>query len=258
MRKGQKRSKEALEKQSKSWTPERRKAQSDKFSGDGNPMRIKGGHSPETKAKISEKMSGEGNPRFGCHLSDEQKHQISENNIGKHPPELCPWYGKERSDEVKQKISIKSKGHVAWNKGLKGISSGKNNGMYGKPCAKIKGDHYTKTDGSIIWLRSSYEIRVAKMLDKLALNWIYEPHSFSIDDSRTYRPDFYLIDLDIWWEVKGWLDEYARYKITKFWERYPEKTLRIIWKEDIEQLETLLKNDDLYSIIMIGQETLPC
>jgi len=114
---------------------------------------------------------------------------------------------------------------------------------------------YVRENGTKVWLRSSYERRVATKLDELCIDWLYECKCFIIDETKTtYTPDFYLPDLDIIWEVKGWVDENTSTKMNKFFRMYPNEHLKMVYLSDIEQLEQLPSNSDLYDIIMIGTE----
>lgn len=63
-----------------------------------------------------------------------------------------------------------------------------------------------------ILFRSSWEVRIATLLDEFGLKWEYEKEYFSLPslDNRGYIPDFYLPDQDLYLEVKGWYHEYAQ------------------------------------------------
>jgi hypothetical protein len=50
--------------------------------------------------------------------------------------------------------------------------------------------------------RSRLEARWAVFFDTLGVPWEYEPEGFDLD-GLWYLPDFYLPDLDTWFEVKG-------------------------------------------------------
>lgn len=50
--------------------------------------------------------------------------------------------------------------------------------------------------------RSRLEARWSKVFDVLELEWLYEPQDFWTPYGR-YLPDFFLSDLNLWWEVKG-------------------------------------------------------
>jgi hypothetical protein len=66
--------------------------------------------------------------------------------------------------------------------------------------------------------RSSWEVRVARALDALGIKWEYEPKRFHFGD-QTYRPDFYLPDEDVYWEVKGYFTSRAQRAVRLFRER---------------------------------------
>lgn len=105
-----------------------------------------------------------------------------------------------------------------------------------------------KLDGNCIWLHSTFEVRVAKILDKLNIHWKYEPKKFIIEN-HVYIPDF-LINDSIWWEVKGWMQENDKIKLQKFSSLYPEEQIKVIYLEQIEQLECL---DDNFSYDIINK-----
>ena len=149
-----------------------------------------------------------------------------------------PRYGKKWTEEQKR-VLIGRKGHPP-----------------GPTCKafKSKGNWYNTTDGNIIWLRSTYETRTAIKLDQLGVQWFYEPKIFNIcinGNNTTYRPDFYLPEYDIWWEVKGWFRDQAKTKIKNFNLQYPNELLYILFDEDIKKLE-LLPNFDEYAILNLG------
>lgn len=64
--------------------------------------------------------------------------------------------------------------------------------------------HYTKLDGTSVYLRSSYERRFAELLDARQIEWLYEPRMFALTElDCSYVPDFYIVHLDRFIEVKG-------------------------------------------------------
>lgn len=152
-----------------------------------------------------------------------------------------PRYGKNLSEECKQKL-----------RGRPGHPPGPTYNAY-----KANGDWYITKNKTKVWLRSSYEIRVAKMLDNLEISWDYESKIFDIPElNTTYRPDFYLPELDIWWEVKGWMHEKAKQKLEIFFNKYSDIYLQIIREKDIIKLENLSNCTDLYEIILLGDHLL--
>ena len=152
-----------------------------------------------------------------------------------------PLYGKRWTEDQKQKL-----------RGRKGHPPGPIYNAY-----KSKGNWYTTINGNQIWLRSSYEIRVATCLDKLGIIWEYESKTFDIPKlNTTYRPDFYLSELDIWWEVKGWTHEKAKQKLEAFFVNYSDICLQIIRENDIIKLENLPICTNLHEIILLGNRIL--
>ena len=250
------------------------RTRSEALSGSRNGMFGKKA-SVETRKRMAETHSGENNPNFGKHWDEETKKRISESHKGichtntpetrkkiseSHLGEKNPFYGHKHSDKTKLKISQKGKGRKVSIETRKILSDKRKQYLSEHPTSLIKnmrsnGKWYTRLDGSKIWLRSSYEIRVAIMLDKLSIDWIYEPKAFIINNNNvTYRPDFYLPSLDVWWEIKGWMDDNSVYKINNFIDTYPEHRIRILKEDEIKKLELIDQNSDLYNIIDIGRD----
>lgn len=60
-----------------------------------------------------------------------------------------------------------------------------------------------------VYFRSRYEVRFAYILDQLGYVWQYEKLYFPYilnEKKRRYLPDFYVEDLDVYFEVTGYLD----------------------------------------------------
>lgn len=229
----------------------------------GLPSATKGRPCPlERRLKISAKekgtKTGSENPFYGKHHSDETRKLLSiiaKNRV------TNPMKGKKHSPETRKKISDAA------------IKSEKRKAYFNDPTVRLQRSMQAKErykngyvihgrgkwvvfeDGRKFYLKSSYEIRVANKLESLGIQWEYEPKVFGLGDT-TYRPDFYLPEYDIWWEVKGWLNYYNKEKMYKFFKLYPEITLRMVWKEDMIHLESLSTGSDIYNIIMIGQDGL--
>jgi hypothetical protein len=89
-----------------------------------------------------------------------------------------------------------------------------------------------------VYLRSSYELEYAKWLDSKKINWIVNKKSFEYKwegKIRKYYPDFYLIDKDLFIEIKG-------YKIAKDnlkWAVVPN--LKILYGQDLLKLGLNIK-----------------
>lgn len=83
-------------------------------------------------------------------------------------------------------------------------------------------------------LDGGWELIVAKWFDLNNIKWIRNTNGFNYDwnGPRTYFPDFYLIDLDLYVEVKG----YTRDRDILKWEVVPN--LIIIKKNEIDLIKT--------------------
>ena len=87
-------------------------------------------------------------------------------------------------------------------------------------------------------LKGNWELKIAKLLDENNIKWTnkIEPFPYFWNNSwHLYFPDFYLVDLDIYIEVKGFERERDRIK----WKSVNKKL--IILKE--KEIELLSKND---------------
>ena len=149
-----------------------------------------------------------------------------ETHLGKKRPEHSklmkgdgnPIFGTQRPESVREKIS----------KSRMGKYTGRNSGMFGKKpshkCSYGKGGKYNN-----VWMKSSYELKYAKYLDQHNIKWLYEPKAFDLGET-TYRPDFYLPELDSWIEVKGYWTEEATNKFNLFKKLYSNIKIYIIDK----------------------------
>lgn len=169
-------------------------------------------HSPETIVKLSKTKMGNKNPMFGKHHS-------------------TTW--------------------IEWRKTM----CGKNHPKYGKTACDKSGNYYHgqyfyHPDGRRIWLRSSYETKVANILTKVGIRWIYE---MPIDlHNRIYHVDFYLYDYDIYFEIKGWWQGIAKENILSCFELYPKMNLRILYEYDIINLNKMIDNNKEIEFNKVG------
>jgi hypothetical protein len=58
----------------------------------------------------------------------------------------------------------------------------------------------TKYNGVIF--RSRLEAQWAVFWDELGVKWEYEPQTFKLPDGNQYTPDFWIVDLALWVEIK--------------------------------------------------------
>ena len=84
-------------------------------------------------------------------------------------------------------------------------------------------------------MRSSYEIKFAKYLDKKEIRWLYEPKTFDLGNS-TYTPDFYLPETNEYIEIKGWFTDKAKNKMLLFYKKYKDIKLNILDEKKLIKL----------------------
>jgi len=115
----------------------------------------------------------------------------------------CKGLTKETSEKVK-KLSEKVRDFALKNNNEKYITKHRNDFPYEK-------------DGEIIVLQSSYELIVAKELDKNNIRWIRPKPIPYVDKEgikRKYYPDFFLNDFNVYLDPKNnYLEEKDKYKI---------------------------------------------
>jgi len=157
--------------------------------------------------------------------------------------------GKNHTDKTKQILSTKHK--IVWkNKTDEERAVVYSNFSRGRE--KLKGmprSKYSKTGGIREdlnkYFRSKWEANIARTFNYSNIVWEFEPKRFYFSDIsdgiESYLPDFYLPELDIWIEVKGWMKDLDKLRINKFKEFYP-----------VEYEKMVLIDEKLY--IQIGKK----
>lgn len=90
------------------------------------------------------------------------------------------------------------------------------------------------------FFRSTWEANYARVLNHLNIKWEYEPQKFQLTDKINYTPDFKL-DEKLFIEVKGWMTEYCKLKISLFKECYPEFKLIVVEHDVYKELVSQYK-----------------
>jgi len=94
--------------------------------------------------------------------------------------------------------------------------------------------------------RSSWERFVAQSFDERDIKWQYESRYFDLG-TQGYRPDFYLPELDCYWEVKGWHGPRSQKTISLFRNLFPDIALVVADKSVINMLSPKLNLRQLSS-----------
>lgn len=98
--------------------------------------------------------------------------------------------------------------------------------------------HYTKSDGSCVYLKSSYEFRFARLMDAHSVEWVYEPCAFVVAELGCgYVPDFYIEQLDMFVEVKGYFYADALKKWHAFLVEHKDIKISLVTRDILMQLE---------------------
>jgi len=166
------------------------------------------------------------------------RRKLKEYNIRKinlNKGENNPCFAKIRTQNEKNKQSKSMKeyyrNHIVWNKNKTCPQlAGKNNGMFGKITHAKAGEYKN------IKMRSTWETKYAKYLDKNNIKWQYEPKAFDLG-TTTYRPDFYLLETNEYIEIKGYWREDAKIKFELFKKNYPNQKIKLLMKPDLQKLE---------------------
>ena len=78
------------------------------------------------------------------------------------------------------------------------------------------------------YVRSTWEHNFARILQYNNIDYDYEPKWFKLSDGTKYLPDFYILQNNTFYEIKGVLRDNNIKKIELFKKEYPEINLKII------------------------------
>jgi hypothetical protein len=69
--------------------------------------------------------------------------------------------------------------------------------------------------------QGSWELKVVEFLNKNQINFLWQPQVFTMPSGATYRPDLFLIDDNLWVEIKGYWRGKSKAKYEWFHSVYP-------------------------------------
>ena len=106
-----------------------------------------------------------------------------------------------------------------------------------------KQSEFTRKDGTIVIMDSTWEVMMANRLNELDIAWVRDPkikleYKTRGGRMRNYIPDFYLPDFDIYIEVKGYWTDAAKHKMKDIIKRNPDK---ICILESLSEIGNLTK-----------------
>ncbi len=141
-------------------------------------------------------------------------------------------------------LEARNKLKVLWGRGINIYPNrkGRNNNSFGKTPKNIFYSKRFKVNSPLqgeINLRSSYEYEYYKYLIKNNIKFLYESKTFDLGDT-TYTPDFYLVNKDLYVEIKGYFRKEAKLKIKKTLYKY-DINFKILFKKDLQKLGCKIK-----------------
>jgi len=151
-------------------------------------------------------------------------------------------YGNKRCQKCAHKILHKNRCSCFICKAKRGETKGKNSAMFGRLVRHMSLIKYKN-----IYMRSSWEVKYAKYLQKNHIQWRYEPKTFPLTyeigfgkiKETTYTPDFYLSKTKEYIEIKGWWRDDAEEKFANFQQQYPNIKITVLMKPELQKLGIL-------------------
>lgn len=137
-----------------------------------------------------------------------------------------------------------------WKKHLSDSLKGKTGGVR-ENSNKWRGCHI-EMNGKIIWLDSSYEKRLVCLLNKFEIPWVKNRDKFPYIYEKcqySYIPDFYLPELNLWIEVKGWIKD----KDLAKWKNFPHRLI-VIKLKALERLEKIESKHAIMAELAYAQD----
>lgn len=193
-------------------------------------------------------------------MSDEAKIRTSErfkrwHEVNEHPRGML---GKTHADDVRKKMSEHSRN--LWNgkcaafingsATLKALKTREQNGNLMTPRGGVSWKGGEREIGGVKkYFRSSWEANFARFLETMKNEgsihkWEHEPDTFWFYNvqrgCRMYCPDFkiWMNTSDfIYIEIKGWMDQRSKTKLDRMAENYPEETVIVLSKDDMNRIE---------------------
>lgn len=78
------------------------------------------------------------------------------------------------------------------------------------------------------YFRSNWEANFARILTLQGKRWIYENKTFQLEPSLSYTPDFYVEDENVYYELKGRMDDKSKRQLELMRHVYPDVVVRLI------------------------------
>jgi len=109
-----------------------------------------------------------------------------------------------------------------------GVRHATQNAVIALKAAKSSNNQHVKyhwKTGEELVCQASWEAKVVDYLNDSRIAYDWQPKVFAMPNGKTYRPDLYLTDKNIWVEIKGWMRAEAQIKWDWFKSEYPTAEL---------------------------------
>ena len=187
-------------------------------------------------------------------LDIEKKYDMSRHTIKKYLKEIGVVRSKEeinRITQVKREESLFSKYGVTNISQIKDPEMqyrrtagsrnnkrwcGKNNPNYKNKIGNTFGYKAFFRKDLNCYFRSSWEANYARILNFEKEKWVYEKDHFELSNETTYTPDFYLNNMNLYIEVKGYWRDDAKEKFLLFKKEYSKLKIKLIEEEQYKEL----------------------
>jgi hypothetical protein len=88
-----------------------------------------------------------------------------------------------------------------------------------------------------MYFRSNWEANFARILNYQGKNWVYEKYTFQLEECISYTPDFYVIEEDTFYELKGRMNERSIKQLELMKEKFPHIKLVLICGKEYYELK---------------------
>ena len=91
---------------------------------------------------------------------------------------------------------------ITWARRISESQKGNKAPWFGKKPPQPKTFWIRCKDGTKVYMRSRWEVCFVQWLNERGYNWRYEPKTFELPAGDAYTPDFYVVELKTYIEVK--------------------------------------------------------
>lgn len=159
-------------------------------------------------------------------------------SVKKHNQEFGHW---TQTEKGKQRLSVQQLGKPKSDSARQNMSRGAQQRMRSSRELHTSANGGTRHDLGR-YFRSNWEANFARILNFHERVWTYEEKTFQLTETMSYTPDFYLADENVFYELKGIMNERSQDQLNLMQSIFPDvKIVLIDWKK-YEMLKKTYKN----------------